>query len=79
MESKITGIKIYQTGSGAWMYEVWINNFRLPQRPFTYFSLDAAFEAAKREAIEYVPPPVKSWQERLTELKIKLGFDPEAI
>ena len=72
----ITCIEFQRFQNGRWMYEMFVNNRKVPQRGYLYFCIENALEAARVEAYEMKIPVPKEFdmQTALDELKQRLGI-----
>ena len=78
MKKVLTQFSVYLVDESRYMYDVWVNNEKLPQRPYVYHSMEQALQAAQQEVEQYVPPPPgPDWKEQLLKLKKRLGFYSE--
>lgn len=58
-----------------WTFILYIDYCRVPPIGHGYLTPEIALNAAKEYAAAYLPPPPgKSWEDNLKELKIKLGL-----
>ena len=56
MQKQISQLNLFHLEGDVWRYELYVNHWMVPDTDKWYPSMDAAIDAAKKEAERFTPP-----------------------